>query len=39
MTETVQLFVTCILDTLYPQVGEAMEIIEQKCAMIRSSEA
>jgi len=24
MTETVQLFVTCILDTLYPQIGESV---------------
>ena len=24
MTETIQLFVTCIIDTLYPQVGEAV---------------
>ena len=23
MTETIQFFVTCIIDTLYPQVGEA----------------
>lgn len=30
MSETVQLFVTCILDTLYPQIGEAVvHVLEQ----------
>lgn len=30
MTETVQLFVTCIIDTIYPQIGEAVvQVLER----------
>lgn len=31
MSETVQLFITCILDTLYPETGEAVVRILQRC--------
>lgn len=33
MTETVQLFVTCIIDTLYPEVGEAVVRVLQKAGV------
>ncbi len=33
MTETIQLFVTCILDTLYPQVGEAVVSVLERCGV------
>ncbi len=33
MTETVQLFVTCIIDLLYPQVGEAVVRVLQRAGV------
>ena len=33
MAETVQLFVTCIIDTLYPETGEAVVRVLQKCGV------
>jgi L-lactate dehydrogenase complex protein LldE len=33
MTETVQLFATCLLDTLYPDVGEAVVRILNRCGV------
>ena len=30
MTETVQLFITCLLDTLYPHIGEAVVAVLQR---------
>ncbi|HSB67206.1 MAG TPA: (Fe-S)-binding protein [Anaerolineales bacterium] len=33
MTDTVQLFVTCIIDTLYPQTGEAVVRVLQKAGV------
>ena len=33
MTETVQLFVTCILDTLYPQIGESVVHVLEKAGV------
>ncbi len=33
MPETVQLFVTCIIDTLYPEVGEAVVRVLQKAGV------
>lgn len=33
MTDTVQLFITCILDTLYPQVGEAVVRVLQRAGV------
>jgi L-lactate dehydrogenase complex protein LldE len=33
MTETVQLFITCILDALYPQVGEAVVNVLEKAGV------
>jgi L-lactate dehydrogenase complex protein LldE len=35
MTETIQLFVTCIIDTLYPEVGEAVvRVLERAGAQV-----
>lgn len=33
MTETIQLFVTCIIDTLYPQVGEAVVCVLKRAGV------
>ena len=33
MSETIQLFVTCILDTLYPEVGEAVVHVLEKAGV------
>lgn len=33
MTETIQLFITCILDTLYPQIGEAVVQVLQRAGV------
>ena len=33
MTETVQLFVTCLIDTLYPQIGEAVVRVLQRAGV------
>jgi L-lactate dehydrogenase complex protein LldE len=33
VTETIQLFVTCIIDTLYPQTGEAVVRVLQKAGV------
>jgi L-lactate dehydrogenase complex protein LldE len=33
MTQTVQLFVTCILDTLYPEVGEAVVSVLERAGV------
>ena len=33
MTVTVQLFITCIIDTLYPDVGEAVLSVLEKAGV------
>jgi L-lactate dehydrogenase complex protein LldE len=33
MTETIQLFVTCIIDTLYPEVGEAVVTVLERAGV------
>ena len=33
MSETIQLFVTCIVDTIYPQVGEAVVAVLEKAGV------
>jgi len=37
MSTTVQLFVTCIIDTLYPEVGEAVVKVLQRAGLQWSS--
>lgn len=33
MTEKVQLFITCITDTLYPEIGEAVVTVLERCGV------